>query len=151
LKRVIDLREKSPLPPAELLAAAKELPAKDPFWVVSALPIDRTLPDVAIGGFRLRSVPVQLDRILGSGNATRGLQLKVMLESRDAKSIEQMSAALRGLIGIGRLSVPEGQPERLRFFDSIQVRGESKGVRVEMDVPEELVETFLNSREFVRP
>ena len=152
LRRVIDLREKAPLPPQALLDALETLPVDDHFWFVSTLPIDRTLPEFNLGGMgKMKSIPVKVDRILGSAALTNGFKLRVRIESSDAKSLEQMGAALRGLIGIGRLTTAQDKPEMLQFYDGIQVLPDRGALKVEMNLPDELVEQFLDAATSSRP
>ena len=149
LKRVIDLRARNPMAPQDLLAAARALPADDQFWLVSSMGIDRALPEISLGSFgKIRSIPVKLDRISGSGHVGLGFQLKLWLASSDAKSIEQMGTALKGLVSLARINTPDTEREMMRLLDSVLVAPEEKGVRLRMDVPEDLIEKFLNSRSF---
>lgn len=146
LRRVIELREKSPLPPQALLDAIGTLPINDHFFFVSTLPIDQTLPEMNFGGTgRLKSIPLKLDRILGSGNLTNGFHLKARLESSDPKALDQLNSAVRGLIGIGRITTPADRQEMLRFYDGIQVNREAGAIKLEMDLPDDIVAGLLNN------
>jgi hypothetical protein len=149
LKRVIDLREKQPTPPMDLLTMARALPADDQFWLVSTLGIDRMLPAIPLGGFgKMRSIPVKLDRVTGSGQVGLGFHLKLQMDSSDAKSIEQMSTALKGLVALARINTPETERELMRLLDSVRVGADEKSVRLQLDVPDDLIEKFLNDRTF---
>jgi hypothetical protein len=71
------------------------------------------------------------------------------LTSPDASAARQIHDALRGLIGIGRLSTPDNQRELLRFFDAIQVSQEDRTVRVRASIPLDLLiafESFLGGK-----
>ena len=149
LKRAIDLREKNPMAPQDLLALARGLPGEDQFWLVSTLGIDRMLPSIPLGSFgKMRSIPVKLDRVTGSGQVGLGFHLKLALDSSDAKSIEQMSTALKGLVALARINTPETERELMRLLDSVRVGADDKTVRVGLDVPDDLIEKFLNDRRF---
>jgi len=150
LKQIIDLREKNPLPPPDLLAALKELPAADPFWIVSTASLSQTMPNLQSGRMKLTSIPIQVDRILGSGTLEDGLRLNLRLESRDSKSIDQINATLRGLVALGRLNTPDDQAALLRLLDSIQIARAPQGLQLSMHVPEDLLEPLLNSFEMPR-
>ena len=47
------------------------------------------------------------------------------------------------MIGLGRLSVPENQPEMLRLFDGIKVEQKQQSVQVNVNIPADLVDRLL--------
>lgn len=145
LKRVIDLKEKSPMPPLDLLNAARELPNEDQFWLVSTLGIDRTIAPLSVGGMKLNQIPVKVDRILGSGKVGLGFHLDVKAESSDAKSLEQIHGGLKAVLAFARLSTDAKETDLMRLYDGVRVDADTKSVRIQTDVPEALIERFLNS------
>jgi len=123
---------------------------------VAALPQDRPVWAVAIGGFSpmplpetgnlanlgrifqsLRTVSMTIDLKDGLSLAANGL----CGNEKDAKQLHDM---LRGLIGFGRLSTPTDKPELLRFFDGIKVDHADSTVKLNADVPMDMVEFFLS-------
>ena len=46
-------------------------------------------------------------------------------------------------MGIGRLSAPKNQPEIAQAYDSIRITQDSRRVKLYIDVPQELVDKFL--------
>jgi hypothetical protein len=49
----------------------------------------------------------------------------------------------KGLVGFGRLSVPENQPEMLRLWDGITVEQEGRNVTIRADIPQDLVDRLV--------
>jgi hypothetical protein len=62
----------------------------------------------------------------------------------DAKQIHD---AMRGLIGIGRLSTPENQPEMLRFYDAVKVSQEKNTVRIGAELTAEMLDIAVRMME----
>jgi hypothetical protein len=64
-----------------------------------------------------------------------------------ATATEQDAVSLRdtmkGLIGFGRLSVPENQPEMLKLWDGISVEQEGRNISIHADIPENLLDRLV--------
>ena len=58
----------------------------------------------------------------------------------DAKSLAD---AVRGLIGFGRLSVPENQPELLRLWDGLHVEQDRTTITITANIPQELIDKLV--------
>jgi hypothetical protein len=140
------------LPPARaLLDKVATIPAENQVWAI------------ATGGFSPLPIPdsgnlSNLNRIFGSmENTTLTLDLRfgVTLAASGICSTDQdakrLNDALRGLIGIGRLSTPSDRPDLLKFFDGIRVEYKEKTVRLNADVPMDVLEMFLKLTERRRP
>jgi hypothetical protein len=130
---------------------------------VSALPQDKHLWGVAIGGFAPIPLPqtgnlANLNRIFRSLETVtmtldmeNGLNLDAMGQCGDEKDAKQLHDMLRALIGFGRLSTPSDKPEMLRFFDRIKVDHAKRKVEVNADVPLDMVDYFLSLTGQKRP
>jgi hypothetical protein len=58
----------------------------------------------------------------------------------DAKSLGD---AARGLIGFGRLSVPDNQPELLRIWDGVRIEQNQRTITISANIPQDLVEKLV--------
>ena len=58
---------------------------------------------------------------------------------------QQVHAALKALVGLGRLNTPSNQPELMQAYDSIRVTQEGHRVKLYLDLPQSTVESFLNA------
>lgn len=146
LRQVIDERNGARAGiPAPLDALLKTLPADSQFWAV-----------YAGGSFRL---PVREDSNLAninrmiqsvekgtlSADLRNGLALASTATCATQADAKQVHDALRGLIGIGRLSTPDNQPDMLRIYDAIQVTQDQQKVLVSINVPQDLADEFLKT------
>lgn len=99
-----------------------------------------------------------LRRILSSvEEATLALDLRygvnltaagVCKTEQDAKFLHD---GIRGLLGMGRLSTPDNEPELLRFYDAFQVSRQKAELRLKAEIPLDVLETFLARAERMRP
>lgn len=69
-----------------------------------------------------------------------GLQGRVTLESTSEADADRLNSAIRGLVGMGRLSTPSDQPELLRFFDGFKTERHGNGVVVDLNIPADLID-----------
>lgn len=134
-----------------VLAKTASLPRNKHIWVV------------AVGGFAPMPLPEQgnlanLNRIFQSLDTTLltldlrdGVSLSAQGFCTDDAGARQLHATLRGLIGFGRLSTSGDNPELLRFYDSIKVEQDKSEVRLNADVPMDMVERFLKLTEKRKP
>jgi hypothetical protein len=51
--------------------------------------------------------------------------------------------AVKGLVGLGRLSVPEKQPELLKLWDGITVEQQGRSIVVRADIPQDLIDRLV--------
>src|SRR5205814_590318 len=49
----------------------------------------------------------------------------------------------KGLVGFGRLSVPDNQPELLKLWDGITVDQQGKSVTIHADIPQNLIDRLV--------
>jgi len=143
LRSLADQREHSSGPPAPLVALMKDLPKEAQFWAVYLggpvkLPFD---DNSNLGNFNKLLSSVQggalyLDLRTGVKGAAQGT-------CTSEQAAQQVHDALKALIGFGRLSVKPGQEELLPVYDSIQVTQNTNQAKVQIDVPQDLVDKFL--------
>jgi hypothetical protein len=133
---------------AGLLARAKEVDPRAQFWGVStgfATFVADNMPRA--GG---RAAGIDFSKIF------RGLQdtwfqadfstgLKgdlhgVAATEQDAVNLRDTA---KGLVGFGRLSVPENQPEMLKLWDGIVVEQEGRSVTIRADIPQSMVDRLV--------
>jgi hypothetical protein len=132
--------------PAALLARAGDLPGAAQIWAVTS----------GWAGLRpetLRNMgnAANLDRVLRSvrdaalaADLRSGVHAAATGDCRTEQDARTLSESLRGLVGLGRLSVPDSQPEMLRVYDGIQVKQEGRSVKVNVDIPQDLTNQLLD-------
>ncbi len=73
-----------------------------------------------------------------------GLNLEARVNCKTNDDARHIHDALRGLIGMGRLSTPDNQPDTLKMFDAIEVTQSQTAVHVAAKLPQDLVDKFLD-------
>ncbi|MEO7142105.1 MAG: hypothetical protein ABI165_01235 [Bryobacteraceae bacterium] len=129
--------------PAWLTAQVQTIPAASQLWA-------------AFGGGALQ-LPFPEDSNLGNLNhLARAIETGVLYAdlrngidlaangicTTDAGA-KQVHDALKGFIGLGRLTTPDNRPEMLRLYDSFQVNQNQRAVGVKANIPLELVDRFF--------
>lgn len=147
VKKVIDARDGSKgKAPQGLIDRVKQLSSSNQIWLVSSAGWQGAMPAEMKGplaGLRLNSMPVDVRSFAATLDLSNGVKFSSAVASSDEASAKKLNDAVRGLIGIGRLTTSDGQPEILKFYDTVQVVAEKETVRVSADVPMDLFEKFL--------
>jgi hypothetical protein len=73
-----------------------------------------------------------------------GLDLKADADCRTDRDAKRLNDAIRGIVGLGRLSTPDNQPELLKLYDAIKVSQQQAHVEVVAKVGSDLVDKFLD-------
>ena len=73
-----------------------------------------------------------------------GLQAQVHGVTATDQDAANLRDTARGLIGFGRLSVPENRPELLKLWDGIRVEQEGRNIAIHADVPQSLVDQVVH-------
>jgi hypothetical protein len=132
--------------PAELLARARQIPAQNQIWSVSNgfdNPLTAAIPETgnaANAGRILRS----LENMTFAADLRAGVNGYLTGTCSTEPDAKNLGDTVRGLIGLGRLSVPEKQPELLRLWDGIKVDQQQRTVTITVMVPQVLLEKLLD-------
>jgi hypothetical protein len=144
LRATFDRRETGASPPKALLDRVAGIPATSQAWIVATGPFDKfTLPVSKTGNL---SIPPQMfgsiQSIVAWVDLRTGLDFAATIEGATPADAKRMHDAIRGLIGMGRLSTPDGKRELLRLYDSIGVEQQERSVRVNANIPLELIDSL---------
>jgi len=131
--------------PGSLLARVEALPGDPQIWAVTG-GWTGLRPDT----LRQMGNAANLDRVLRSADSTTltadlraGLHAAMAAECRTEPDALNLSAELRGLLGLMR-SVPRNRPDLRRAFDAVQVTQQGRSVKVNVDIPQDLVKRLLD-------
>ena len=144
LKSVIDAGKPHGVP-AALRPLLEAIPERDQMWAVSA----GGVPGIRMGiteGNRLGDIAQMLrgiQAVVLGVDFSNGLHLTARLNCRTEDDARHVHDALRGAIGMARLSTPDNQPELLKVYDAIQVTQGNSRVEVNGDLPADQVDRFL--------
>jgi len=132
--------------PTELLARARQIPTRNQVWSVS-----NGFESLLTAGIPETGNAANVGRILRSlENTTLAAVLRTGVDGyltgtcRTEQDAKNLGDTVRGLIGLGRLSVPEKQPDLLRLWDGIKVDQQQRTVNIMLAVPEDLLEKMLD-------
>ena len=147
VRKAIDQKQSGRPGAAVLIDRARALPGVAQLWFVSsgwgALP-DR----MAAEGGNLSNMG-RFFRSLENATATvdlrSGIAAAAQGQCRTDQDAKALGDAARGMIGLGRLSVPENQPEMLRVFDGIKVEQRQRSVELNVQIPPDLIDRLLQA------
>jgi hypothetical protein len=143
LHGLVDHKSEAHGAPPALRDLIKEISPDSQFWAAYAggpmhLPFDE---NTNLGNLNKMIASVQSGTL--DFNLSQGLNGIATANCSTDEGAEQVEAAFKALIGLGKLSVPKEQPELAQVYNMIRVTRESKKVRLYIDVPETMVERFL--------
>jgi hypothetical protein len=135
VRRVIDLRGGKGAIPQQLMDLTESVPRGCQIWgVMLGGPGDLALPER--GNLQNLERAFEGVRSLAAGfDLRRGLKVSAKAQFANEADANQVQTALKGLVGIGRFSVPEDKRELLKVYDGIEVRREAALVDVQADIP----------------
>ena len=131
--------------PGSLLTRVEALPGDPQIWAVTS-----GWTGLRPETLRQMGNAANLDRVLRSTESTTltadlraGMHAAIAAECRNEADGLNLSAELRGLLGLMR-SVPKNRPDLLRALDSIQVTQQGRSVKVNVDLPQDLLDRLLD-------
>jgi len=144
LRAALDRRERGPAPPKTLLDRVATVPATSQVWVVATGLFDKiNLPASQAASL---SIPPQ---VFGSiqgvtvwADFRKSADLAAKIDTSTPQDAKRTHDAIKGLIGMGRLSTPDGKRELLRLYDSVTVEQQERVVHVNVNIPLDLVENL---------
>lgn len=131
--------------PAALQEKLKTVHVDSQLWFISVTTINpaglyRGPSSGAVNPENFGRILNSVESLTASADLRNGIALRasgVCATERDAKQIHD---ALRGLLGLGRLSAPQNEPDLLRFYDSVMIAKEDRTVRFSAQAPLDLVD-----------
>jgi hypothetical protein len=128
-----------------LLSRIKADPAAQ-VWAVSnglsALLSSGTLPGAG-SGLDLATVFRGLTETWLQVSFATGLKFEAHGTASNLKDAQSLRDAAKGLIGLGRLNVPEDKPELLPVFDGISVDQEDRAIAIHIDLPQNRIDALV--------
>jgi hypothetical protein len=92
----------------------------------------------------------QIDRLSLSANLSSGLAIVATGDCRTEEDAKTLGDALRGLVSLGKMSVPQGQTDLTRLYDSVQVDQTQKSVKVTANIAADLIDKVLQLTDTAR-
>jgi hypothetical protein len=128
-----------------LLDQARAVPQQFQVWSVSTGAADflsNNLPhdgNAANFGKIFRS----MENTHFEADLSRGLNANAHGQCRTEADAKSLGDAVRGLIGFGRLSVPDNQPELLRLWDGLHVDQTQRTITITANISQDLIDKLV--------
>jgi hypothetical protein len=146
LKTIIDNRDRSRAGiPASLQPQVNSIPEASQFWAVfSGSGINLPFAgDSNLGN--LNQIVRSIENGRFSADLRNGFEFQANGNCTTDAEAKKIHDLLKGLVGIGRLSTPENQPDMLKVYDGIDVKQEGRAINVAANVSREIVDKFLGT------
>ncbi len=129
----------------ELLAQAERIPASSQIWSVSlggfSLPGSFTMQQ---GGPDFAQIFRGVERTVFWANLRDGFDATIEGEVKTEDDAKSLGDAARGLIGLGRLAVPEGHKELLRLWDGFHVEQNARHISITAKVSQDMLDRLVS-------
>jgi hypothetical protein len=92
-----------------------------------------------------------LDDTWFAADLTNGLKAEIHGTAAREQDAVSLRDAVKGLVGLGRLSTPQNQPQLLKLWDGIGVEQNARSIVVKADIPMDLVDRLVQMLGSGRP
>jgi len=144
VRHLLDQRPKASVP-AAIQETLRLVPAESQFWVVALG--GRNIAELGIppeGNLaNLAKIYGSLQRMMLAADLRSGIHVQGRGTAATDEDAKRLAAALKGLIGLGRLNTPDNRPELLKAFDAMKVEQQQRDVTFDAEIPDELVEQLV--------
>lgn len=114
--------------PPHLEKLARGVPAGTAMWGVHWGAVTTPLPQTG-NLANLNKLLGAMDTVVAWAKAGEDLEFSITGDTADEASAKKLQAQIKGIVGLGRLTTPDDQPEMLKVYDGIEVSVEGKQVR----------------------
>jgi hypothetical protein len=132
--------------PAALAARMRAVPAESQIWAAftgGVQGLNITVPEDSNLGNLLRVFKGLDSAVLGI-DLRNGFDLYADALCKTGNDAKQVRAALKGIIGLGRLSTPDNKPDLLKLYDAIDVEQTQNKVTATAHIPPDLADRFVD-------
>jgi hypothetical protein len=145
VRKIIDQKQSGQRGPTALLDRARNLPGAGQIWLVSngwgSLPADLSRQDGNVAN--LARFMQSIEHANAIADLRSGLVGNITGECKSEQDAKSLGDAARGMVGLGRLNVPENRPELLRLFDGIKVEQKQRTIQVNINISADLIDRML--------
>jgi hypothetical protein len=128
-----------------LLARAAPVNPQSQFWGVStgAANFLAEHPPGLNSGLDLSKIFRGLEDTWFQADLSAGVRAELHGTAVTEKEAMNLRDAVKGIVGLGRLNVPESQPDLLRVWDGIAVDQQGRSISIQMDIAQGLVDKLI--------
>lgn len=131
--------------PTTLLEEARAVPPQFQIWSVSLGGADFLASNLPHDGNAANFGKIfrSLENTHFEADLSHGLNAYAQGECRTEADAKNLGDAARGLIGFGRLSVPDKEPELLRLWDGLRVEQNQRTITISANIPQDLIDKLV--------
>jgi hypothetical protein len=129
--------------PDPLLKSVGSLNPQTPLWGVStgfAQFLAENMPRAGANGIDFSSIFKGIQNTWFSADVSSGFTGGIHCMTATEKDAQNLRDAAKGLIGLGRLSVPENKPDLLKFWDGFTVEQDGRSFSLSADISGDLID-----------
>lgn len=130
----------------QLLKSVTTVSPQTPLWGVStgfAQFLSQNLPRAGNNGIDFSTIFKGIQNTWFSADVSSGFAGSIHCTTATDKDAMNLRDAAKGLIGLGRLSVPENRPELLKFWDGFNVEQDGRSFALNIDVSGDLIDQMV--------
>lgn len=139
---------------APLLAIAKGVDKQTPVWGVStgfAGFLADHFPSTRNGSVDFSKIFRGLENTWFQADVSKGLRAEVHGLAANDQDAANLRDTAKGLVGFGRLSVPENQPELLKIWDGVTVEQTGRSIVIRADIAQDLLDRLVEMMNAMKP
>ncbi len=126
----------------DLLRYAQALPAASQIWAVGDNRLAAKVPQTGnLANLRNFFDPLEYFSLVAE--VGESLHATLTGNFRTEADAQNLTVAAKGILGLGRLSIPENQSDLARLYDAVSVEQRQRSIKVEASVPADLVDKAL--------
>lgn len=144
IRAIIDNRELKNAVPKPLLALVETLPPESNVWIATIKP---TIPEGGIAG--VRSLPLSLTTAKAYLDLRFGASFRAEAQGNTIEDAKKLLDGLKGILSILRVTLKPNQKELLATLDSIQLFTEGATVKLQVEIPLDLLKGGIESLGFL--
>jgi len=131
--------------PTALLARARDIPSDNQIWSVSSgfeSLLTGRIPETGNAG-NIGRMLRSLENTTSAADLRAGINGYITGLCTTEQDAKNLGDAARGMVGLGRLSVPDNKPEMLRLWDGIKVDQQQRTVKITVAIPQDLIDKLI--------
>jgi hypothetical protein len=145
VRKAIDQKQSGAPGAKALLDRARALPSGGQVWFVANGwgPLPERFGEQGGNLANISRIVRSIESATGTIDLRSGIVASAQGQCRTDQDAKNLADAARGMVGMGRLSVPENQPEMLRLFDGIKVDQQQRSILLNVQIPPDLLDRLI--------
>jgi hypothetical protein len=138
VRAAIDQQKSGRRAAADLLAKARSLPTPNQVWMVSTGSAGFLQAPRMQSGEMIQKILNSLSDVTFFADFRDGVYAAASAHAATSADAKFIGDTARGLIGLGRLSVPRAEPQLAKAFDGVTVQQTDRALSINAKIPQEV-------------